>query len=41
LLVAKEDSANQVFAVDPKTGVVLEVFEVATKNCLLALRRAD
>jgi len=43
LLVTKSDPecVNQVFAVDPKSGVVLEVFEIATKNCLLALRRAD
>lgn len=42
LLITKDqqDCANQVFAVDPKTGVVVEVFDVTTKSCLVALRRS-
>lgn len=42
LLITKdiEDSRNQVFAVDPVSGIVLEVFDVTTRNCLVALRRS-
>jgi hypothetical protein len=42
LLVTKDqdDCRNQVFAVDPRTGVVVEVFHVTTRNCLVALRRS-
>jgi hypothetical protein len=42
LLVSRDDeeSSNKVLAVDPTTGNVVEVFEVSTRNCLLALRRA-
>jgi hypothetical protein len=42
LLVTRdqEETRNQVFAVDPRTGVVVEVFHVTTRNCLVALRRS-
>jgi hypothetical protein len=40
LLIA-ETEQDKVLCVDPKTGNVMDVFEVSTKNCLLALRRAE
>jgi hypothetical protein len=42
LLVSKEgqDEAGKVFAVEPSNGAVVDVFDVSTKNCLIALRRA-
>ena len=42
LLITKDqdDARNQVFAVDPTTGAVLEVFDITSQNCLIALRRS-
>lgn len=42
LLVTNDEvDDTQVFAVDPKTGIVIEVFEVKAKNCLFTLRHMD
>jgi hypothetical protein len=42
LLISKDkpESRDQVFAIDPKTGVVLEVFEVSSRNSLVTLLRS-